>query len=438
MHLMAGIAVFASMFVFASCNNDDFDLPEVIESEVLDEGISSEISENTTEVGTNLSYETWILVKGTTRAAFEDKVTATLNNQLNNVVSELDVTDWNDGTPTLSFSYKAGESRTDKFVTTTDSILVCTVHYPDFSFDYELVYQVAVYDDGVTKKTMPYYKYENIIDKGGGFSEIETISENGKNYEKRKFTHSIEVTFNGSIYTLTAEFDLFKGRKENKLLSSKVIDGGCEIVSSDETNGKTKSWIEVEQEWSLDGKKTFKVEVELGTLMSYSYEEFDMNIDSKWIDGNMMPLSIAKDSVIVAEKTSGNVEITRWKKKMTITARNLEKENKAMFEMTTVWETDVPVYKDEILVYEMPYVKITNEGYASETPSLEWEERGSVWYCPIAIKYMFYLGEPRWEPTGTDEDRDGLDDITGEEVDYVLRGAVEFSWRYSSNLVYRK
>ena len=48
-----------------------------------------------------------------------------------------------------------------------------------------------------------------------------------------------------------------------------------------------------------------------------------------------------------------------------------------------------------------------------------------------------YLGTPKWEPTGTDLNGDGRDDITGEEVDYVLTGAVKFAWTYSDYLYYK-
>ena len=58
--------------MMTSCSKDDYELPEVIESEVYDEGEAGEVraAKSGTE-GTQLSYESWIMVRGITRASFD-------------------------------------------------------------------------------------------------------------------------------------------------------------------------------------------------------------------------------------------------------------------------------------------------------------------------------------------------------------------------------
>ena len=84
--------IMSSVMIFASCSSDDDPmLPEVIESEVLDEGMDDTVSSkpsinpNGVTTGTQFSYKSWIMVKGQTRAAFENKVEVTLNGGFENV-----------------------------------------------------------------------------------------------------------------------------------------------------------------------------------------------------------------------------------------------------------------------------------------------------------------------------------------------------------------
>ena len=429
-------AALTGMTMMTSCSKDDYELPEVIESEVYDEGEAGEVRAEVGTEGTQLSYESWIMVRGITRASFDNKVSVTLNNRLEYVTGELDVAGWEEGTPELRISYKEGESRKDGFVTVTDSIMVCTVCYPDFSFDYELVFQTAVYDDGATCKTMPYYRYENIRDNGGRFTAAEKVSTDGKEYERRMLNHSIDVTFNGRVYTLEAELTLYKGRKNDVLVVSKVIDGGCEIVLSDNVSGKTVSWVEVEQEWSVSGKKTFRVEVQLNERMSHSLVEYDKIVGSQWSDMYNLDHELTADSVVTGKRTDGSVEITQIKMTHLILFTDKERDAK-LFETFTALDFEVPVYRDEVLTYEMPYVKFTEFSYEISALGDKWESFGDGLRHPIKVMNYVYLGTPKWEPTGTDLNGDGRDDITGEEVDYVLTGAVKFAWTYSDYLYYK-
>lgn len=428
-YVMAAAVMFTGMVTLTSCEKDEPVLPEVIESEVLDQGMDENVKVQSGTEGTSLSYESWILVKGITRAEFENRVSVTLNNKLNHISGELDVNDFNEGEPVLEFSSKAGESRKDGFVTVTDSILVCTVRYPDFSFDYELVYQVGVYDDGVTRQVMPYYTYENITDKGSVFSAPEKVNDNGREYEKRTLTHELEVTFNGEVYTVKAELVLYKGRAEDTLLSSKVVNEGSEIVSSTENSVTTLSFIEVEQEWSASGKKVFRVETEIVTSMTYSYEKGYGYVSEMWNPSNA-PLTIenVQDSVAIDSRIDGNIEFTKIR--LTNEVAMVEKDTRENTLVTTHTECvyEIPVYKDALLTYEMPYSKASAD---VSWQGIQWEQAADGWRFFLSLTNNLYVGDTTLICNGTDLNGDGIDDITGELVEWTWADAVKLSWTYT-------
>ncbi|WP_302129237.1 hypothetical protein, partial [Bacteroides congonensis] len=64
MQFMAAAVVVCGMSVLTSCEKDNYELPEVIESEVYDTGVSSKVTAESGTEGTKLSYESWIMVKG--------------------------------------------------------------------------------------------------------------------------------------------------------------------------------------------------------------------------------------------------------------------------------------------------------------------------------------------------------------------------------------
>ena len=120
---------------------------------------------------------------------------------------------------------------------------------------------------------------------------------------------------NGEVYTVFAEFVLYKGRADDILRSSKVINEGSKIISSTETSVTTLSFIEVEQEWSVSGVKSFRVETELVTKMTYSSEKCYGFVSSMW-DHYHSPLRYVdtQDSVFISRRTEGNIEFTKVRK----------------------------------------------------------------------------------------------------------------------------
>ena len=115
MQFMAAAVVVCGMSVLTSCEKDNYALPEVIESEVYDTGVSSEVTAESGTEGTKLSYESWIMVKGITRANFDNKVSVTLNNTLNNVTQTVDVVNYEIGIPQTTLVYTIGERHSKRF-----------------------------------------------------------------------------------------------------------------------------------------------------------------------------------------------------------------------------------------------------------------------------------------------------------------------------------
>ena len=179
-----------------SCEKDNYELPEVIESEVSDSGIDETVTETVNEEGgVSLSYKTWIQVQGQTRASFDNRVEATLRGKLADFSREVEVANWHFGDKPETFvTRRAGESRKDGFVTITDSLLVYTVKYENFELAFELPFEVAVYDDGFTRQVMPYYYYSNLQDRGGKIENMDSGEDEGFAYAQKRYTLSYGIS----------------------------------------------------------------------------------------------------------------------------------------------------------------------------------------------------------------------------------------------------
>ena len=257
------VAVVMSAMTFVSCE-DPFEevLPEVIESEVLDEGVEEEIIETPsvdpegTNTGTELSYKSWIMVKGQTRAAFEERVEVTLTNVFNNTDTTVVVDKFELSKYTTSLSHKVRKTREDGFVDIVDSVLVYTVSFENFSFDYELDYEVATYDDGYTKQVMPYHQIGTIKDKGViGYRDLDFVIEEGNAvYVRKLLTHAISVEFQGKTYDLTANVELRRFVGHHPCVVGSANTGanmyftGNEVVSTLNMKRKWSDGTEKEEE----------------------------------------------------------------------------------------------------------------------------------------------------------------------------------------------
>ena len=227
----AAAVVLTGMTMMTSCSKDDYELPEVIESEVYDEGEAGEVRAEVGTEGTQLSYESWIMVRGITRASFDNKVSVTLNSELKNVSAVCPVNHWEIGDYQATLSREVFDQRTEGFVTVTDSVLIYRLTFDEFSFEYRLNYEVPVYDDHVTRQVMPYYYYSNLKDNGGRLEKADSYVDGDMAYARRIYRHSISVDFGGQTYEVKAEVTLRRElgpAGEAYIVNSEVIDKSVE------------------------------------------------------------------------------------------------------------------------------------------------------------------------------------------------------------------
>ena len=307
---------------------------------------------------------------------------------------------WETGEAEISYGYKAGDSRKNgDYVTVTDSIMVCTVSYPGFSFDYELLYQVAVYDDHVTRQVMPYHKYENIVDNGCELSELEDASENGVTYKRQKCVHSLTVTFNGKEYKVSSELILKKAQKgEDKLLAAKVVDEGIEFVKTGDWSGKTVSWILIEQTWSESGTKTFKKEALLKHYVLFPQEIFRFDAGEKYAVLDDISLEISTDPQIREEGTAvDGVAIDVYKEDQRVEMRKNDDENLAFTTLTTaVFER--ARYVDDKLSCDFPVPAVYSDFAASYHLVHGWQETVNddgfpCWQAEYEFRFVIKYGD---------------------------------------------
>ena len=272
----AAAVVLTGMTMMTSCSKDEPLLPEVIESEVYDEGRAEEVKAEVGTEGTQLSYESWIMVRGITRASFDNKVSVTLNNTFSNVDSVIEVGSFNLGECRTELVYEAANSRRQDFVTVTDSLLMYKVTFDVFSFSYNLYHEIGIYDDGITRQTMPYHPIRNVRDNGYTLTDLDFVIEDNSEgqqivYLRKRFDHSISLDFNGKTYTLTAKIELrLYAGLHPAIVSSRLITSGIRDVKNELWISTYTSWAEVEHRYSNGniGRKTYMVEQMRGEIES--------------------------------------------------------------------------------------------------------------------------------------------------------------------------
>jgi len=291
---MAAAAVLAGV-TCTSCSSDDDPVvppvPEVVESEVLESGCSDDVSETSGTEGTSLSYESWIYVRQKTRATSDARISVTLFNRFNNLVQEAEVADFNFGEPKAEIGFRLADSRTEQnFVTVADSVMVYGLTYANgFKLEYELMFETPEYNDGVTRQMMPYHKIENVEDNGMTLSGMDNQTIDGKEWFCKLLRHSITVTFNGRRYEVAASVVVRSEIPgEDVLLSSRKVDEGLELVSTDAENacGTYRSWLKIEQTWSESGVKIVEKEVLLKYWMLFPMNSVERVVSEKYADLN--------------------------------------------------------------------------------------------------------------------------------------------------------
>lgn len=385
------LALGAMVTFFVSCENEEpfVDPGKVIKSEVVDPGTAEDVTEvdNGTE-GTSLSYETWIIVDQlfadgstskpktrTSTASSGNKITVVLSNDITNHSSKTDVSDFEIKEAKFDVSYRElGSSRypTEEFVNVIDSAVVYTVDRGCFALEFVLPYQVAVYDDGITKITMPYHKYSNIKDNGGEVTELDDETTAEGVYKQKMYKHTILAEFNGKEYPVIAEVVLRKEVKEDVLVERKVVESGVELVSydADAKTGVSKSWIKIEETWSESGVKSYVEEVMLNNSSSdANFRSFAIYVQNKI---QFSDLSYGGSSYSDSEgekRTDGNFSITKYERTYKMPVVCSKEDARSNFYFGVVYEK--AIYTNGDLEYEMPCFSYGEAEY-SVTQESDW------------------------------------------------------------------
>ena len=314
-------------------------LPEIIESEISDSGIDGDVSCSTSSddkgVKTQtLSYKSWIRVTGQTKADYENVITVNLKGELPDFSQEAGIEmivetlhpRW---TYTSESSRKEGE-RKEGFVTIIDSVKVITVHHFNFDFSYKLLYEVPIYDDGVTRKIMPYYRVENYVDRGYTLKQEDSIVKDGVAYARNIYKHTLEVTFNGKVYLLHAYVTLLRelGSANQPYIVRSVIEDEGTTVFSDHLLVS----ILVKTTWSTGEVRTNARGVELCQVVVPDYVGLRVN-DSKDKIKFISSELVREDSYLLGQPEN-NVSIVRYVKDIKL-------------HFTLIGDLDLEIYGDE-------------------------------------------------------------------------------------------
>ena len=265
-------ALFLGTLLFTSCGDPwGIDNQDVVESQVLDRGLGDKVTQKQLpNSDTELTYESWIKVKTKTvpktRAGSDDGTvfTVLLKDVFHNTDTTLVIDNYyfDLGDYTTDVSYRTQGTCRDGYTTVTDSVMVYTVSYNDFSFEYEIEYEVAVYDDGISRGTLPYHKIQNLRDNGVTIEKLESVHDQSLTvFARRQLNHSISVELDGETYTMKGKVILqtpFDSAiepyvKKSELLSTSYFTVG-EYVHSE---------LRVKQWWSDGQVKTETIDTQL-------------------------------------------------------------------------------------------------------------------------------------------------------------------------------
>ncbi len=287
-HVNTIIAALA-VIVLAACEKETF-ISNIATSEVADSGRDATVTVEANDGGTTISYKSWIQVYGQTRAEFDSKFSIELINSLKNVKENVTVANWATYEPKVKTSRKATASKHDAYIKTTDSVQVYTVDYGTIKFEYPLTFQVAEYDDGYTKITMPYYGYDEIVNNDMTVKSASSVEKDGKAYARRIYNHSITVMVNRETYVVTNE--VVASRPIEKIngkyiLSSNMVEKSLLPLKNQDGRAGFVSKAKVTSEYS-DGTK----DTETFTETAYAYGE---NTSYHPANGNVVKIANRAD-----------------------------------------------------------------------------------------------------------------------------------------------
>lgn len=187
--------------------------PKIIGSQILDEGKESNVKAVYSKESTKLSYKSWLMVRAETKAMKESKVEVELQNEFRHIDTSFIVKSFEMGDYKTSIYRRVRNISKNGNITKIDSVFVYKIDFDEFTFEYELDFDVAVYDDGFSRQELPYYGVDFTLLKDKGCTELSSMKsydDGVRAYARKNFTHTIEIECAGKQYVATANVILKK------------------------------------------------------------------------------------------------------------------------------------------------------------------------------------------------------------------------------------
>jgi hypothetical protein len=387
------------LLLLAACS-EDVDtpgLPEVIGVE--DTGLSEKVTISKGDKGTTLSYESWIKVKTAamqTRATksgtsyYPDasgKITVPVQNVFAHVSDELYLDRIGIGEVSTKNEFEQiGTPRPNGYITIIDSVMYHVIEADNFRYRWPMTFQVPVYNDGLHKQVMPYYRPQRVEKKGEPrVTNLDTTTNEGKIYSRRLFVYTAEIECAGEVHDIVLSLTL----------NTKISDGGIYVNGSQVLDEELKvenqdvvSWMKIKQNWSDNTSNNKEYSVIL--LADIRAQERT----SKIVSGtSFTKLGVDKKDISreFVRSIDNYLSVYRYQREYTVHFNHFD----VLFD---IWQ-DVPLYDDSFTQHTMPTFDIGDfeiEHWIEGGD--EQEHEGKIYYrYDFYCKVIVSLGAERTE-----------------------------------------
>lgn len=387
--IIAAAAMVAST-TFVSCQKEDEPI-EVIKSEVLETGSSPIDIVSNGITGTQLAYESWIKVNIETKASGEQLVKAKLQADILASVFEVKADGFEPQPVKVSYSYRENGRKQDGFVTTIDSVMVCKLDYGAFAYEQELLYQVAIYDDGISKQTMPYHRFGELQVGDYSLSALDNAIIRGAEYERMLFRQQLTASFGNQQYVMNNCLVLLKyvSGTETPIEPGEVYQTKTEILDMgiDSEARAYTTWLKARQYFSDGTTKDVLCSAYVGAG-GYSNELKYKLVNTA--DIKIVSYDISEGTI----KTGGGSYVTE--NVNVLTKQWVVKIKYNLFTEETYFYEQEAYYVDDLITYPMP-VKHLSDIQVSEPELVKGsymhsDEIGDYWHWSfkqeVTAKYM--------------------------------------------------
>jgi len=249
------------------CRNRDRDNQNNADLVIISVGHGAATVTSANAEGTSLGYMSWIITGKQGFPNTDKKNEIGVNISLPNGSGTIHVADFNLHNGKSEVTRRQLGTNRSGDITLIDSVLVHTIRYDAFKVDFELGYQVPVYNDGRNFRVMPYHRITNIVDKGYTTTDLPNSTESGILYACKVYRHTLSVTVDGVAYDVhyTAILKRLLGDvNSNTVISSRLLSSGTSNVRNSAQKTTYTSSIVVERRLAngQTEQRTFEVEMQ--------------------------------------------------------------------------------------------------------------------------------------------------------------------------------